>query len=80
MRTLFIIFAILLILKLVGVAQIAWWMIAIPAALIFVLFIFMVWMDSGGWIILNFKLMEMNRKSIQKREAKESKRQEAKNG
>ena len=76
MRVLLAIGLVLLILKLVGVAQIAWWMVVVPFVLILLWVIFMGFMLSGFGTLMTISMMqkghEANKRKLAKKAAKDA--------
>ena len=63
---------VLLILKLVGVAQIAWWMVIVPFALLLLAFIFLVVMVSPYGTLIAVSMMQKGHEANKRRLAKEA--------
>lgn len=76
MKVLLAVGIVLLILKLIGVAQIAWWMVIVPFVLLFLCFIALAIMVSPYGTLITFWMMQKGHEANKRKLAK----QEAKNG
>lgn len=71
MKFLFTVFVILLVLKLVGITQIAWWMVFVPLILAVLLVFFIGFMVSGYGILLTVWMMERGQAAAKRKAAKQ---------
>lgn len=69
-RLLFTIFVVLLILKLIGVAQVAWWMVIVPGVLLFLGGLFMAVMLSPYGTLITFWAMQKGHEANKRKAAK----------
>ncbi len=70
MKVLLAVGIVLLILKLVGVAQIAWWMVIVPFTLLFLWFALMVVMVSPYGILITMQMMQKGHEAEKRKAAK----------
>lgn len=70
MKVLLAVGIVLLILKLVGVAQIAWWMVIVPFTLLFLWFALMVVMVSPYGILITMWMMQKGHEAEKRKAAK----------
>lgn len=76
MKVLLAVGIVLLILKLIGVAQIAWWMVIVPFVLLFLCFAVLAVMVSPYGMLITMAMMQKGHEANKRKAAKEA----AKNG